>query len=60
MLRNWRARLSDVREWASTRACPDCASEITVAELLLGVLRLLVLHDDTCPWLCAQQGGRKR
>jgi hypothetical protein len=34
-------------------ACPDCDSDVQVAEVTPGVFTGRVVHDDSCPWLAA-------
>lgn len=40
-----------VRAVANGYRCPDCDNDTRVWLDQLGMWRLDVLHDDTCPWL---------
>ncbi len=55
-----RAGIPEVAVVAADYRCLDCNSEAELAEVLPRVYRLVVLHDDTCPWLRARQVGRGR
>jgi hypothetical protein len=39
--------------------CPDCDSDVTIAELSPDVYEATVAHDDTCPWFTAFRGIRR-
>lgn len=48
-----RKRLADqlTTSFAAGYRCPDCNSDTELSELVPGVFRLAVLHDETCPTL---------
>ncbi len=47
----------DLEQITRTAACPDCDSDVSVAELVPGVFGADVRHDDSCPRMIAADRG---
>lgn len=50
----------DVASLAAQYRCPDCDASTTLACDALGLWRLTVAHDETCPAYRAMRPGERR
>lgn len=46
----------DARTFAAAYECPDCDSRTQLEVDSFGFYHLMVLHDESCPWLAKNEG----